>query len=69
MLSKEDYLSYLKEMFDIETKMINVYSGLKEKANDQQMKDFFFQLAKDEISHASTVRELTGLIKQKYPEI
>jgi|GEM_PF-860944 len=69
MLSKEDYLSYLKEMFDIETKMINVYSGLKEKANDRQVKDFLSQLAKDEISHASTVRELTELIKQKYPEV
>jgi len=41
MLSKEDYLNYLKEMFDIETKMINVYSGLKEKADDRPMKDFF----------------------------
>jgi rubrerythrin len=68
MLSKQDYLDYLKEMFDIETKMANVYSGLKEDVGDSHMNDLFRRLVDDETSHANAVCALTELIKQKYPD-
>ncbi|MFA5337306.1 MAG: hypothetical protein WC330_03135 [Candidatus Omnitrophota bacterium] len=67
MLSKQDYLGFLKEMFDIEMKMLNFYSDLEKKLNDSKMKDLFCQLALDEKSHASAVDGLVELIKQKYP--
>lgn len=67
MLSKQDYFGYLKEMFDVETKMSNIYSGLKEKVDDPQMKEFFSRLAQDEIEHANTVSALIELIAAKYP--
>jgi len=67
MLSKQDYFGYLKEMFDIETKMTNIYSGLKEKVDDPQTKEFFSQLAQDETSHAHAITTLIELIVKKYP--
>jgi len=68
MLSKQDYLGFLKEMFDIETKMMNFYSDLEKKFNDSKMKSIFSQLALDEKSHASAVDALVELINQKYPD-
>ncbi len=67
MLSKQDYFGYLKEMLDIETKMTNIYSGLEEKVDDPQLKNFFSQLVQDEISHAKAVSALIELIAAKYP--
>ncbi|MFA5270809.1 MAG: ferritin family protein [Candidatus Omnitrophota bacterium] len=68
MLSKEDYLEYLKEMIDVERKMMRVYCDLEGKTNDSQIKAIFSKLMKDETSHANAVDALVGLIKQKYPQ-
>ena len=68
MLSKQDYLGFLKEMFDIETKMMNFYSDLEKKLNDSKMKSIFSQLVLDEKSHAGAVDALVELIRQKYPD-
>ena len=68
MLSKNDYLGYLKEMFDIENKMVNIYSDLEERINDREIKNIFSRLVLDERSHANAINVLVELIKQKYPQ-
>ncbi len=67
MLSRNDYIGYLKEMIDIEQKMKKLYWDLEEKINDPEIKNFFSRMIDEETGHAKIMEFLVEFINRKYP--
>lgn len=66
MLSKEDYLNYLDQMLVVENKMMNAYHHYSQQIDDQNLKNIFTQLSKEEREHAAQVEKLIGIIKENF---
>ena len=61
MLTKEDYIGYLKQMKNIEEEMRDTYKGCAENIGDERIKNILAKLARDEARHAGMVEELEKL--------
>lgn len=61
MLSKEDYYNYLKQIGDLEKKMISIYGACVSLAVDEETKRFCSAILKQEKEHSELVEELMKL--------
>ncbi|MDD5566069.1 MAG: hypothetical protein PHG31_04190 [Candidatus Omnitrophica bacterium] len=66
MLSKEDYLGYLKEMFGIENQMAVFYGHLQARIDDPEIKRLLQKLCSDEAEHERLVGALISLVQNKF---
>ncbi|MFA5157241.1 MAG: ferritin family protein [Candidatus Omnitrophota bacterium] len=66
MLSKRDYEEYLREMEEVEGKMMSLYTEYAEAVDDQELKKLFLQLSRDETMHMNMVENLVGKINKNY---
>jgi rubrerythrin len=61
MLTKEDYIGYLKQMKKVEEEMRDTYKVCSENIGDERIKGILAKLARDEARHAGMVEELKKL--------
>lgn len=62
MLTRADYESYLKEISDIETRMIIMYAKCVDVYSDEKANQIFIHLSDQERRHAALVKRLSSLI-------
>lgn len=65
MLTKEDYLDYLRQMMDIENDMKVIYHKCARAVDDSNLKKIFSQLERDETSHGDGIEEVIKTIAAK----
>lgn len=62
MLSDKDYKKYLYQMLDIEKEMADIYKQCVEKISDEEMKNIFNGLVKEELNHCILVEDAIRMI-------
>jgi len=62
MLSKSDYENYLKQMKELEIRMMETYQKTAAKVEDQEIKDIFLSLSASEKKHSELVTQIANII-------
>lgn len=62
MFNKKDYLSYFKQLYEIEIAMKKEAKGLSELIADKESQKIIRKIYRDELRHARIVKEMIKLI-------
>ncbi len=62
MLSRTDYESYLKEIGDIESRMVTIYAKCADMTAKEKMNGIFIHLSDQERRHVLLYKKLASLI-------
>lgn len=63
MFSKQDCLEYFQQIKTLETSMVQVFNELYKNVSDPYLKNLFYEISQDEISHAKEIKDIEFLIK------
>jgi rubrerythrin len=64
MNTREEILEHLKEMLGKEVTALDMYEEISRSLENEQLKTFFSDFAKEEEKHVELVKELIALVKE-----
>jgi len=62
MLSKSDYENYLKQMKELEIRMMETYRDTAAKIEDKEIKEIFLTLTASEKKHSKLVDKIAEIV-------